>query len=132
MGLKLKLKPDERVYIAGALIRNASSGAVLELMNEVPMLREKDILLERDAKTPCQKLYLIVQTLYFEEASRATLFESFEALLEELVSAAPSLRDSLTPVREKVFRGEYYPALKDLQKTIIYESELMTYAKQSD
>jgi len=41
MGLKLKLKPNERVFLNGALIRNAGTGTVIELMNEVPMLREK-------------------------------------------------------------------------------------------
>lgn len=132
MGLKLKLKPNERVYIAGALIRNTGSGAVLELMNEVPMLREKDILLEQDAATPCQKLYLIVQTLYFDKPSDGALLASYESLAKDVVAAAPSLEKELRPVGEKVREGHYYPALKELQKVITLESTLLAYAKKSE
>ncbi|MCH8473724.1 MAG: flagellar biosynthesis repressor FlbT [Opitutales bacterium] len=131
MALKLKLKPNERVYISGALVRNIGPGAVLELMNEVPMLREKDILLEQDAVTPCQKLYLIVQTLYFDCPGEGILFESFKSLSEEIVAAAPSLEKPLWQVGEKVQAGEHYPALKDLQKVITLESTLLSYAKKS-
>jgi flagellar protein FlbT len=132
MGLKLKLKPNERVYLSGALLRNVGTGAVLELMNEVPMLRERDILLEQDAKTPCQKLYLIVQTLYFDEASRQGLLESFEALFNNVVVAAPSLGEPLKSVLQKVAAHRFYPALKDLQNVIDQEAQLMAYAKQSN
>ena len=129
MGLKLKLKPNERVFLSGALIRNAGSGAVLELMNNVPMLREKDILLEQDAKSPCQKLYLIVQTLYFDQASHAVLLQSFNILLGEVLKAAPSLSASLEPVTAKLADAQYYSALKDLQATITHESELISHAE---
>jgi flagellar protein FlbT len=132
MGLKLKLKPNERVFLSGALLRNAGSGATLELMNEVPMLREKDILLEHDAKSPCQKLYLIVQTLYFEEASRDALFQRFQSLLKDIVTAAPSLSRPLKPVLDRVTAGQFYPALKDLQDVIVFEAKLIAYAKKSN
>jgi flagellar protein FlbT len=128
MGLKLKLKPNERVFLSGALLRNAGSSAVLELMNKVPMLREKDILLEQDAKSPCQKLYLIVQTLYFDQALHAVLLQSFNLLLGEVLQAAPSLRQSLEPVVAKLADAQYYAALKDLQVVISYESELIAHA----
>lgn len=129
MGLKLKLKPNERVFLSGALIRNAGSGAVLELLNNVPMLREKDILLEQDAKSPCQKLYLIVQTLYFDETSHAVLLQSFNILLGEVLKAAPSLSASLEPVTAKLAGAQYYSALKDLQAAITHESELISHAE---
>jgi flagellar protein FlbT len=129
MGLKLKLKPNERVFVSGALIRNAGSGAVLELMNNVPMLREKDILLEQDAKSPCQQLYLIVQTLYFDPASRHVLLQSFNRLLGEVLQAAPSLRASLEPLAPKLADAQYYSALKDLQVAITHESELISHAE---
>ena len=129
MGLKLKLKPNERVFLNGALIRNAGTGTVIELMNEVPMLREKDILLQQDARSPCQKLYLIAQTLYFDAASHTALLESFNALSEIILEAAPSLRGLLEPAAIKLANAQYYPALKALRAVITYESELISYAE---
>lgn len=132
MGLKLKLKPNESVFLSGALIRNAGSSAVLELLNEVPMLREKDILLGENAKSPCEKLYLIMQTLYFEEASREKLLLDFDALRKDIAKAAPSLKKALGSVGEKVENGQFYPALKELQKVIEIESQLIAHAKQPE
>jgi flagellar protein FlbT len=128
MGLKLKLKPKESIYISGALVRNGGSGVVLELINEVPMLREKDILLESNARTPCQKLYLIVQTLYLDESSRGTLLATFESLLSEIATAAPSLRVILKSAMQRVLACEYYLALKELQKVIELEKKLIKHA----
>jgi flagellar protein FlbT len=132
MGLKLKLKPNESVFLSGALIRNAGSSAVLELLNEVPMLREKDILLGENANSPCEKLYLIMQTLYFEEASREKLLLDFDALRKDIAKAAPSLKKALGSVGVKVENGQFYPALKELQKVIEIESQLIAHAKQPE
>ena len=131
MGLKLKLKPGEIAFIAGALIRNAGNGTVLELMNEVPMLRGKDILLAQDAKSPCQKLYLIAQSMYFDSDDRLELIISFEAMVKEIIRAAPSIEEKLKSAVEHVGEERFYAALKDLQSLIAYESELIAYAKES-
>lgn len=132
MGLKLKLKPYERVFLNGALVRNGASGAELELLNEIPLLREKDILLEAEAQTPCQKLYLIVQTMYFEPANQQLLQPSLDALVQGVASAAPSARELLSSVLEHIQQQQYYAALKALQELIQYEAELMNYAKESE
>ena len=63
MALKITLKPHEKMILGGAVIANGNStGCHLIIENKVPILREKDILSEKDADSPCRRLYFIVQS----------------------------------------------------------------------
>jgi len=67
MPLQLTLKPGERVILAGAVIQNGPTVAHLQIENQVPLLRQKDILTEAEATTPCRRIYLVVQLMYIGE-----------------------------------------------------------------
>jgi hypothetical protein len=58
--LKVHLKPNERVYINGGVIK-VDRKVTIELMNEVVFLLEGHILQEDEATTPLRQLYFIVQ-----------------------------------------------------------------------
>ena len=51
MPLKLTLKPNEKVLIGTAVLTNAGSKAEIIIQNNVPVLREKDIITEENADT---------------------------------------------------------------------------------
>ena len=51
MSLKLSLKPGEKMIIGGAVVKNGDAKMELFIENQVPLLREKDIMAEKDAKT---------------------------------------------------------------------------------
>jgi flagellar biosynthesis repressor protein FlbT len=129
MGLKLKLRAGESVYISGALIRNGSSSTELEILNKVPILREKDIMLESDIGTPCQQIYYLVQTLYLQPDSASELLNMFSKVSGDIVNAAPSLFSMMEDVHEKVSMQAYFDALKCAKKLIQHESTLVSHAK---
>ena len=131
MALKLKLKPREQVFLSGALVKNGSSVAEFEVLNEVPLLREKDILLEGDADTTCKKLYLIVQTMYFDPTKKLECFQLFSELAIEVIRAAPTTIKFLEVIHPLVSDSKYYAALKETQKLIQYEDQLLSNAKQA-
>ena len=64
--LKITLKPREIILLGGALLKNGDHLAQFTIENEVPILRQKDILSERQADTICKKIYFVVQLMYFE------------------------------------------------------------------
>ncbi len=66
MALKITLKPQERVIIGGAAVTNGSARSILIIENDVPILREKDIMSEINANTPCKHLYFIIQLMYID------------------------------------------------------------------
>lgn len=129
MGLKLKLRAGESVYISGALIRNGSSSTELEILNHVPILREKDIMLESDVSTPCQQVYYLVQTLYLQPDNATELLSLFSKASADIVNAAPSLFSTMEAVHGKVSMQAYFDALKCAKKLIQHESTLVSHAK---
>ena len=68
MPLTLQLKPHERVILGGAVVCNGRSRARLVIENEVPVLRESDILSPRLVRTPCQRIDMALQLLYLDPA----------------------------------------------------------------
>jgi flagellar protein FlbT len=131
MGLKLKLKSGEKIYINGALVHNRGTTAELEILNKVPILREKDILLESDADSPCKQLYFVVQMLYFSPADEVKLMQHLSKLSLEIIRAAPSTAELVEKVYAQVSEGKIYAAIRTANELIGYEKQLITHAKSA-
>jgi flagellar protein FlbT len=71
MPLKITLKPGERLVVGGAVITNGSNQKCdLIVNNNAPVLREKDILTEKEATTPCSRIYFTIQLMYIDHENR--------------------------------------------------------------
>jgi len=132
MGLKIKLRSGEKVYISGALIQNGSGSSELEILNKVPLLREKDILLEKDADSPCKRVYFIVQSLYFSPPDEASVIQLLSRLSIDIVRAAPSTAPFFEKIHDLVAQKKYYAALKEVKALIKYEETLLSHAKPAE
>ncbi len=129
MPLKLKLAPGERVYISGALLRNNGAACEIEVLNRVPLLRDKDLLVESDARTPCERLYLLIQTLYLDAPEDCRATSIAEELASMITHAAPSTKHFFDQILPLIETREYYRALRITQKLLSYEQNLMSHAK---
>lgn len=128
MALKISLKPNERMIIGGAVIRNGGKANDLYVENKIPILREKDILGEQDANTPCRRLYLVIQLMYIDDANLSTYNDTYWSLVKDLIDAAPSMTTTLDRVSEFIVGGHYYQALKLTRDLMDYEEELIKHA----
>lgn len=131
MALKIKLKPNERLIIGGAVIANGNTKCDLIVENEVPVLRDKDILRERDADTPCRRIYFIIQLMYVDDKDRVEKHNIYWSLVKDLVEAAPSTADTLAEISSLIIEGKYYPALKLARKLIEYEEGVTEYVRRA-
>lgn|SRR5512147_1305633 len=127
MSLRLTLRPHERVVIAGAVVQNGESRTTLRIMNEVPVLREADILRPRDVKTPCERVVLALQLMYVDGERRSQHRATFDALASDVRDAAPSLMSELGPVVEHVEAGRLYPAIRQSKRLLTRERELLSH-----
>ncbi|MBJ6751686.1 flagellar biosynthesis repressor FlbT [Geomonas anaerohicana] len=128
MSLKITLKSNERLIVGGAVVRNGGKGTVLFIENTVPILREKDILGEKDITTPCKRVYFTIQLMYIDEPNVPKYVKAYSELATEILKAAPSTRTYIEQLNERIEGGNYYQALK-LAKTLIeYEEELLKNA----
>jgi flagellar protein FlbT len=127
MALKIALKPHEKMILSGAVIINGSNARCqLIVENEVPILREKDILSETDADTPCRNLYFIIQLMYIDKENQAIHQKNYWVLVNNILKAAPSTVGLIDQINEEIVSGRFYQALKLSQKLIDYEQEVIS------
>ena len=131
MSLKLTLKPHERIIIGGAVIKNGASSCHLLIENNVPILRQADILSEADANSPCRRIYFVIQLLYIEGDKNSELQPLYWELVSDVLSAAPSMKDLISQVSQLIIKNKFYQALKIAKKLIQYEEELLNNVSQS-
>ncbi|MBQ9731630.1 MAG: flagellar biosynthesis repressor FlbT [Alphaproteobacteria bacterium] len=111
MPLKIELKPNESIIVGEALITNDGERTRFYIEGNVPILRERFILREKDANTPSKRVYFIVQQLYLSKGD-TTLQNMYLTYVRDLQDAAPSLIPYIAPVNEAVLQGDYYAAIK--------------------
>ena len=129
MGLKVELKPGERLIIGECVITNGDQRTRLHVEGQAPILREKDIMTPDKADTPAKRIYLTVQFMYTSPDPRI-YHENYFALMRDLVQAAPSAWPYVEVVGNHIMAGEMYKALKSAKKLIDYEKELLDHAKR--
>ena len=126
MALKITLKPHERMIIDGAVISNGSTGTDFVIENNVPVLRESDILSEKDADSPGRRIYFAIQLMYVDRENQATHYTTYWSLAQDLVEAAPSMVIFIDQISEHILSNRHYQALKLTKKMIAYEQEVLS------
>jgi flagellar protein FlbT len=130
VALKISLKPNERVFIGGAVVQNGDSHVELNILNDVPLLREKDILNEQEADSVCKQIYLCVQLMYMDQTNLRSYQQNYRNLIEEIINAAPSTSIYLGEMNNHLACGRYYQALKSARGLMEYEQGLINHAQQ--
>lgn len=125
MGLKITLKPGERMIIGGAVVTNGSAKANLLVENTVPILREKDILSAENASTPARRIYFAIQLMYIDGHNLTVHHKAYWKLVREFLSAAPGALEIVDRISREILNGSYYQALKICKKLIAYEEEVI-------
>lgn len=127
MPLKLRLKPQEKIVINGAVISASENGSTLILHNKVTLLREKDIIREEDANTPTKRLYFQIMCMYIDSDKKEEYFETYMDFLSDLIKAThlKEMKRSLMFIYNDVASGELYRALKTCRAMIAVENELL-------
>ena len=82
--LQISLKPGERIYVNGAVLKVDRKVSV-EFLNDVSFLLEHHVLHPEDTRTPLRQLYFIVQTVLIDPANsddaRAMFYVSLASIL---------------------------------------------------
>lgn len=126
MALKITLKPRERMMIGGAVVQNGDSKTEFFVENEVPLLREKDILGDQEADTPAKKIYFTIQLMYIDPENLVNHHNTYWKLVQEVVKAAPSTLGIIDRISEQLLASRYYQALKLTRKLIDCEQEIIS------
>ena len=130
MPLKVELKPGERIIIGDCVITNDDQRTRFVVEGTAPILREKAIMTPERADSPAKRIYLAVQLMYLSNDPRRH-HDTYFNLVREIVQAAPSCWPYIEIINNQILTGNSYKALKEADKLIEYERELLTNAKCS-
>jgi len=125
MALKVELKPHERIIIGNCVITNTEQRSRLLIDGDnIPILREKDILKPETADTPAKLIYLAVQLMYISPDARANHGTYFN-LIRDLITAVPSVWPIIEAINNQILNDDLYQALKECRKLVAYEKKLL-------
>ena len=127
MALKVELKPNERIIIGTAVVRNGDQRTSLIIEGQAPILREKDILSPKTADTPGKLIYLAIQLMYID-GRVADNIGTYQKLMRDFQQAVPSATPMLTAVHNHILNAEFYKALKEARQLLAYERKLLDHA----
>lgn len=129
MALVIDLKPQEKILIGEAVITNSAQRTRLHIAGDAPILREKDIMQEDDADTPCKKIYFLIQCMYISPDPKQ-YHDRYFALIKDIQKASPSSSIFFMQINDHIISGTYYKALKIANQLIEHERELVENAKK--
>ena len=131
MPLKIELKPDERLIIGNAAIRNGPRRTSFVIETNTKFLRESDIITASEADTPCKRLYFALTVMYLAE-DPTVAENSFIEEANALMAAAPSMRPYIAAINAQIWAGDHYRALKRGKDLLSYENTLRDLLKPAD
>ena len=128
MPLKIQLKPKERVIINGAVIEgHADNRTEIVVMNNASVMRQKHILQEDQANTPCKRLYFALQMLYIDEDARDNYKPSYDRFYKDLTDTMTWLRsrNSRSLIKKRSMTPNIMRRSKSAAIPIKVESQLL-------
>ena len=131
-GILISLKPGERIFINGAVIR-VDRKVALELLNDVSFLLESHVMQPESATTPLRQLYFIAQTMLMDPANAdptCGVFRSTHALLMAAFENEEIL-DGLESAGNSIAAGRIFDALKTIRGLYRIEDEILAGNKEA-
>jgi flagellar biosynthesis repressor protein FlbT len=124
MALIIDLKPGEKILVGEAVIINDDQRTRLHISGDAPIMREKDIMQEETADTPCKKIYFLVQCMYLARDPKE-YFNRYFNLIRDIQDAAPTTSLFFMKINDMILVGKYYMALKEAKELLKHEEELI-------
>jgi flagellar protein FlbT len=124
--LKISLKPGEKIYLNGAVIK-VDRKVSLELLNDVQFLLENHVLQAEQATTPLRQLYFIVQLMLMNPGGAPEALAMFRRSLPLLLASFRDehVRTSLKDIDRLVSEDHVYEALKQIRSLYPIEKNIL-------
>lgn len=129
--LKISLKPNEKIYLNGAVIK-VDRKVTLELLNDVQFLLESHVLQLEQASTPLRQLYFILQVMLMNPTGATEAYDMFRKSLPLMLASFDEgqIRTTLKQVDRMVSEGHVYEALKAIRS--LYPLERIALGENDD
>lgn len=125
--LKISLKPNEKIYINGAVLR-VDRKVSIELLNDVQFLLENHVLQADEASTPLRQLYFIVQIMLMNPDGAGQALSMFRKSLPLLLASFTDeqIKAALKNIDRQVSEGHLFEALKAIRTLYRLEEAILS------
>ncbi len=130
-GLVLKLNPNERLLVNGAIIENGDRRSRLSILTpNANILRLRDAIRPEDANTPVSRVCYIAQLVLSGDVAEADAKFQILRGIEQLSQALrdEDSRNVLTAATKSAQEDDFYRTLKNLRLLLPREMRLMASA----
>ena len=130
MPLKIRVKPEAKIFVGGTIIKNAGTKpADLLILSDTPVLRDEYLTnMEHKDDTDIGNVYFLLQVLYLFKGKK----EPLDGLVLKTVQSFGVLYPDLKPVVEQILlciqAGERFKALQ-LAHTLLEREKLSASEK---
>ena len=124
----IEIKSGDKLIINGAAIENSGPNTKLLIHNKSAILREKEVMSERDSVTPASRVYFALQCAYIFPEKKPHYLSLFDQHLGDYAEASPSSAPIIDKIVEAVREDHLYKGLKAAQKLLKHEEDLMKLA----
>jgi flagellar biosynthesis repressor protein FlbT len=124
--LKISLKPNEKIYVNGAVIRTDRKVS-LEFLNNVDFLLEAHVMQPEQATSPLRQIYFIIQVMLMTPGDAANARELLRRSLPMVLACYSDQRllSGLKHVDRLVAEDQIFEALKLLRGLFALEEQLL-------
>ena len=129
---KISLKPNERVYVNGAVLKFDRKTS-MEFLNDVHFLLESQVLQASDADTPLKRLYFTIQIQLMSPADTQSASQMFTEQLNQLLNTFEdhAVLSELKNIDRLVSERRFHEAMKSLRSLYPAEQRIFEEFKTS-
>ncbi len=126
--LKISLKPNEKIYLNGAVV-SVDRKVTIELLNDVQFLLQNHVLQPGEASTPLRQLYFMLQVMLMEPTGAVQARDMFRRSLPLLLASFDDAHicATLKQVDRLVGEGHVYEALKAIRGLYPLEAQALGF-----
>ena len=114
MPLKIRVKPEGKIFAGGAVLKNVGSRpADLLILSDSPVLREDYMMhIDRRDESDATNVYFLLQVLYLFKGKGEPLDHLVIDTIKSFSKMYPHLEDDINKVLQHLEAGETFKALK--------------------
>lgn len=114
MPLKIRVKPEGKIFAGGAVLKNVGRRpADLLILSDSPVLREDYMMnIERKDESDASNIYFLLQVIYLFKGKGAPLDQLVVETIKSFGSLYPHFNDYVTQIIAHLEAGEPFKALR--------------------
>ena len=120
MPLKIRIKPEGKIFAGGAVLKNVSPRAIdLLVLSDGPVLRDDYMMnVEKSTESDVSNIYFLLQVVYLFKGKGQPLDDLVIKTLKSFSNLYPAFTDDISQIIVHLEAGEAFKALRLAHKLL--------------